>query len=275
MSENPQLYQIIYNEDTLAARDPDFQILDNLDNLRPDWSEYWPIRRFLLNNPIEDTTYYGFFSPKFFQKTGIHAKSIKDLLQSRGEDVVIFSPYLEVSALFLNQIEQGNNAHPSLLSLFADLFPRKNGAPALVQDTLTTIYSNYFIATGRFWRAWLRKCEPIFQIAEAQHSSLGLRLCHQTIHDGKPGYQLKVFLIERIAGLMLADDAGWTRAAPLAYQMPLYYPQYDRHRDMLIFLDLLKSAARRTGDYDFYIKTYRRVRKDVFALLREVADDGQ
>ena len=275
MADDPQLYQIVYDDATLAGRDPDFQILDNLDNLRPDWSEYWPIRRFLLSSPIDDSTYYGFFSPKFFQKTGLHAKSIKSLLQDRDEDVVIFSPYLEVSALSLNQIEQGNNAHPNLLGLFAELFPRKNGAPALVQDTLTTIYSNYFVAKGRFWRAWLRKCEPIFQVAEARHSAIGLRLCQSTIHDDKPGYQLKVFLIERIAGLMLADDATWTRAAPLAYQMPLYRPQYEPHRDMLIFLDLLKSAARRTGEYEYYVKTYVRVRKNVRALLLGSAEIGQ
>ena len=123
MADDPQLYQIVYDDRTLDTRDPDLDMLDNLDNLRPDWSEYWPIRRFLLNTEILDTTYYGFFSPKFLQKASILAKSVKSLLKERTEDVVLFSPFLDQSALFLNQVEQGGISHPGFLQLFAALHP--------------------------------------------------------------------------------------------------------------------------------------------------------
>jgi hypothetical protein len=265
MADDPQLYQIVYDDLTLATRDPDLEMLDNLDNLRPDWSEYWPIRRFLFNTEIIDTTYYGFFSPRFLQKTSILAKSVQSLLKDRTEDVVLFSPFLDQSALFLNQVEQGDISHPGLLQLFAALFPRAGAIPMLVQDTTTTIYSNFFVAKGRFWRAWLEKCEPVFNLAEAGNTAVGEKLCEATRHDGRIGSQFKVFCIERVAGLMLADDPKWTRIAPLAYNMPLLHPRFQPHKDMLVCLDLLKSAARRSGNHDFYLRTYMRLRKNVLA----------
>ena len=271
MAEDPHLYQIVYDDRTLATRDPDLDMLDNLDNLRPDWSEYWPIRRFLLNTEIVDTTYYGFFSPKFLQKASILAKSVRSLLKDRTEDVVLFSPFLDQSALFLNQVEQGGISHPGFLQLFAALFPRTGAVPMLVQDTTTTIYSNFFVAKGRFWRAWLEKCEPVFNLAEAGTTPLGEKLCEATHHDGRLGSQFKVFCIERVAGLMLADDPNWTRIAPLAYSMPLLDPRFQPHKDMLVCLDLLKSAARRAGNHDFYLKTYMRVRRNLNAVTKRPA----
>jgi len=173
MLDKPHLFQIVYDDATLSSRDPGFDVLDNLDNSRPDWSEYWPIRRFLLNTELADSSYYGFFSPRFRQKTSLLATSISALLRGRNEDVVIFSPFLEQSALFLNQVEQGNTNHPGLNDLFAELFPRETSAPALIQDATTTIYSNFFAAKGRFWRAWLEKCERVFDLAEMRHYPAG------------------------------------------------------------------------------------------------------
>ena len=42
------LYQIVYSSQTRAAVAAGFEVLDNLSNERPDWFEYWPMRRFLL-----------------------------------------------------------------------------------------------------------------------------------------------------------------------------------------------------------------------------------
>ena len=43
-----RIHQIYYSEQTRAELDPGFLPLDNSANERPDWREYWPIRRFLL-----------------------------------------------------------------------------------------------------------------------------------------------------------------------------------------------------------------------------------
>jgi hypothetical protein len=63
------LYQVIYSAETLASAEPAYRVLDNLANERPDWREYWPMRRFLLSNALDEDAFYGFFSPKFGAKT--------------------------------------------------------------------------------------------------------------------------------------------------------------------------------------------------------------
>lgn len=68
--------QIFHNEETRAQLDPGFLPLDNAPNLRPDWSEYWPIRQFVRSNSFFRDAGYGFFSPKFAAKTRLPAADI-------------------------------------------------------------------------------------------------------------------------------------------------------------------------------------------------------
>src|SRR5450631_3293085 len=42
------LFQILNHYTPRGDLDPGFEVLDNSSNERPDWYEYWPIRRFLL-----------------------------------------------------------------------------------------------------------------------------------------------------------------------------------------------------------------------------------
>ena len=71
-----KIFQIYYNETTKNSNDKGFIQLDNSSNNRKDWSEYWPIRNYLLNNNLEDDIYYGFFSPKFYEKTGLSSENV-------------------------------------------------------------------------------------------------------------------------------------------------------------------------------------------------------
>jgi hypothetical protein len=50
---NAQIFQIFYDAQTKKSLDPDFLPLDNLENSRPDWREYWPMRNYLLNNALD------------------------------------------------------------------------------------------------------------------------------------------------------------------------------------------------------------------------------
>ncbi len=56
------LYQIYYDEETKTSLDQAFLPLDNFTSERPDWYEYWPIRRIMLNNNFSETDYVGIFS---------------------------------------------------------------------------------------------------------------------------------------------------------------------------------------------------------------------
>ena len=48
-----RLFQIAYSPATLAAVEPGFEVLDNLANPRPDWYEFWPMRRYLREQPLD------------------------------------------------------------------------------------------------------------------------------------------------------------------------------------------------------------------------------
>ena len=64
-------YQILNHYTSRQDLDPGFDVLDNSTNERPDWYEYWPIRKFLLNGPLDEDAFYGFLSPKFRLKTNL------------------------------------------------------------------------------------------------------------------------------------------------------------------------------------------------------------
>jgi len=252
-----RLLQIIYSEETLRKRDPGFEMLDNMSNERPDWYEYWPIRQFFRREGIEDATFYGFFSPKFFSKSGLKREQLDPFIRTDDlHAVYIFSPFIEDSALFLNQIEQGQAMHPGLLEAFSRLYPRPVDAPPLVQTVANTAYCNYFVASGVFWREWLAAVDKTFVLAENSYSRVGDTLRRGTSHAGQTTTPMKVFCVERVAGMMLADNPQWHPVAPLAYDMPVFGNRLKSLMPDLVALDLIKQEAVRTGDYAHWLKQY-------------------
>jgi len=74
------IYQIYYDQATYQALDPGFIPLDNSKTERPDWFEFWPIRKFLKENPLQADSWYGFLLPKFAGKNGFHSKPLKEVI---------------------------------------------------------------------------------------------------------------------------------------------------------------------------------------------------
>src|SRR5271155_1924685 len=103
-------FQILNHYTSRQELDPGFDVLDNSDNERPDWYEYWPIRRFLLNQNLDEDTFYGFLSPKFKLKTNLSAADAREFIAAAGPatDVVLFSPSIHNSAFYLNVFEHGD-----------------------------------------------------------------------------------------------------------------------------------------------------------------------
>src|ERR1700736_1036208 len=110
------IYQILNHYTKRETLDPGFLVLDNSSNERPDWFEYWPIRKFLLNEPLDDDAFYGFLSPKFKHKTNLSAAMVHEfiLAQDAATEVVLFSPSIHNSAYFLSVFEHGEAEHPGL-----------------------------------------------------------------------------------------------------------------------------------------------------------------
>lgn len=248
------LHQIAYSPATRAQIPPGWGVLDNQDNPRPDWYEYWPIRRHLLTQTLDEQAYYGFFSPKFCDKTGLDAQAVRRFVQDHAADtdVFLFSPQPDMAAFFLNVFEQGETFDAGLIDAFS-AFLDQIGRPAplrqLVMDSRQVVFSNYFVARPAFWREWLAVNEAMFVICEAPRDdterSLQAGLIHPTSYPGPTGpVQRKVFLMERVASLLLATQPQWRTRAHNPYGFGWSTSRFREHPTDAYISDALKMAWR-------------------------------
>jgi hypothetical protein len=256
------IYQILNYYTSRQDLDPGFDVLDNSANERPDWFEYWPVRKFLLNESLNEDAFYGFLSPRFQKKTNLSAALVRDFIgrSAATADVFLFSPSIHNSAYFLNVFEHGDSEHPGLARTAARLFERIDPAvrlDELVSDSRNTVHSNYFIAKPRFWRAWLAVNERMFAIAESADDPLGELLRRPTSYRGQENVQMKIFVMERVATWILTRDRSFVARArdPFAARARIY------KLPVAIVCDALKIAYASEGRGQY---------KDVFILVRNL-----
>ena len=254
------IYQILNHYTSRQELDPGFEVLDNSANERPDWFEYWPIRRFLLDEALDEDAFYGFLSPKFKLKSSLSSEVVREfiLAADAAVDVVLLSPSIHNSAYYLNVFEHGDAEHPGLKNVAKRLFERPElpgDLDSLVSDSRNTVHSNYFIAKPRFWRAWLAINEKMFAIAETPSDALGEALRTPTSYRGGSNVQLKIFIMERVATWLLTCDRSFAArvrdpfvARSRIYKLPL-----------AIVCDALKIAYATQGRAQY---------KEVFLLVR-------
>ena len=254
------IYQILNHYTSRQELDPGFEVLDNSTNERPDWFEYWPIRRFLLNEALDEDAFYGFLSPKFKLKTSLSADVVRESVRAAGSatDVILLSPSIHNSAYYLNVFEHGDSEHPGLKGVVKRLFERlelPNDLDSLVSDSRNTVHSNYFIAKPRFWRAWLAINEKMFAIAETPSDALGEALRTPTTYRGGSAVQMKIFIMERMATWLLMSGRGFAAQVrdPFVARSRIY------KLPVAIVCDALKIAYATQGRAQY---------KDVFLLVR-------
>jgi hypothetical protein len=265
------IFQILNHYTPRRDLDPGFEVLDNSSNQRPDWYEYWPIRRFLLNERLAENEFYGFLSPKFKHKTNLSAAQVQEFIagSDAATEVVLMSPSIHNSAYYLSVFEHGEAEHPGLLGVAARLLERigvKADLDEFISDSRNTVHSNYFIAKPRFWRAWLAVTETLFRIAEDPDDALGRELCAPTDYRGRTDVQMKIFVMERIATwLLVADGSFATRVRdPFAARSRVY------KLPVALACDALKIAyvTQRRGQYKEVFLMVRNLRKSLNLLVR-------
>jgi len=273
-SANPgvQIFQIYYSEATRAALDPGFLPLDNLANERPDWREYWPIREFLRRRPPAAEDYYGFLSPRFQAKTTLSAKVVREFVsgQAAASDIILFSPFYDQLAFFLNPWEQALMVHRNARQVFEQALALI--APAYdiigtVATSLDSVFCNYFVARGKFWLAWLERCERIFDCAERADTPLGRALSSDADYDTQSA-PTKTFVIERVAGTMLAERGRWSVAAYNSLLLPFSGSRISALGAELTALDALKIAYLREPRRE-YLQSFFRLRDRYASSLRK------
>ncbi|HTV97861.1 MAG TPA: hypothetical protein VME42_17830 [Steroidobacteraceae bacterium] len=256
------IYQILNHYTPREALDPGFLVLDNSSNERPDWYEYWPMRKFLLNEPLDEEAFYGFLSPKFEHKTNLTSARVREFIEraDRATDVFLFSPSIHNSAYYLNVFEHGESEHPGLAGVarrFLGRIDPQVNLDELVSDSRNTVHSNYFVARPRFWRAWLEVNERLFEIAETRDDELGAQLRAPTAYRGHLNVEMKIFVMERIATWLLTRDASFRAQArdPFAARARIY------KLPLAVVCDALKIA---------YLTQGRGQYKDVFLMVRRL-----
>jgi hypothetical protein len=257
---NFRILQILDQRTSQRALDPGFEVIDNSSNERPDWLEYWPIRKFLLSEALDEDTFYGFLSPQFTPKTNLTAAQVFEIVRrcDGNAEVILFSPGIHTGAQFLNVFEQGDAEHPGLMATSKRLLARISrhaDLDELVTDSTSTAHTGYLVAKPRFWREWLAINEQMFAIAEAGADELGKALTSHASYRGRTEVQMKVFLMERIATLILASDPNFVGRV----HGPLVAHNKFSKVPLAIVCDALKIAYRVQGFCQY---------KDVFRFVR-------
>ncbi|WP_321879620.1 O-linked N-acetylglucosamine transferase, SPINDLY family protein [Paraburkholderia bannensis] len=257
-----QIYQIYYSENTRVRVEPGFIALDNTGQ-RPDWREYWPMRKFLLQADLDANVRYGFFSPKFTEKTGLRSSDVQTFLDGVPDDVdvVTFSPFFDQGAFSLNVFEHAGEVHPGLRPVIDEvlaLIAPEVDTHKLVMTAAESVFCNYFVARPAFWAQWLKTCEQIFAIAEANSTPLAQKINADVKYNAQSA-PAKVFIIERIVALLLATQPEWKVCQFDPLRLPQSGSPIARFQDGMLILDALKRSAKTTG-FSHYIETFLRER---------------
>jgi len=253
-----KIYQIYYSQDTLEALDEGFTPLDNTKG-RADWMEYWPIRQYLLNSVVDENDLIGFFSPRFFEKTGLTASDVYNQIENNpGHDVYLFNPYFHLAAWHPNLYIQASAAHQGIGQVFNNVLALLSiniNVEQLVMSSLDTVYCNYFVAKLDFWKNWLMISEFIYQLSEENQHPLGKKLRDDTNYY-RGQMPLKIFVVERIASFLLNSIKKWNVKQLYLFKNIEYKSKHpinilaEMHK-----LDALKISFKTTKNLK-YLETY-------------------
>lgn len=258
-------YQIVYDDVTRAERDPGFEPLENVNCERPDWFEYWPIRTYLHTMPLDESTLYGFVSPRFHEKTKRTSADVNHFIQtSQDADVYSLSPFPCHCAAFLNVFEHTDFFFGGFVDHVADFFAQFDpnvDLHKLVNHSDNTIFSNFFFAKPKFWREWLRICDKLHKDTKDGQHFLNSK-CNYFKSDGSiKVVEAKVFAMECVASYLLARSDQFSSISYPSRLMPVT-SAYGKLRHDISQLDELKRQWLKTGEVKF-LEQYRVEQKRV------------
>lgn len=240
--------------------------LDHRENQRSDWQEYWPIRNFLIWSDLDDDTYYGFLSPRFSEKTGLSSEFLHQYISgvTVDHDVITFSPQPDMAAFFINVFEQNEVFDPGFMKCAQKFFDHANidvDLSSMIMDSTHIVFSNYFFAKPAFWRKWLSICEMIFDLCENKKNlAEEFGLTKPTTY--RDGVQRKVFLIERIASLLLKTDSHFKVHPYNTFLCAYSASRLKEFSDDAVISDALKIAYNKSN-YPEYFQQFSKIRDKI------------
>ncbi len=109
------------------------------------------------------------------------------------------------------------------------------------------VFCNYWVAKPAFWKTWLAVCERLFAVAEQNTTPLAELLNASTNHNGVERAPNKVFVIERIASLLLCTQRSWRVKSFLLADAPYGNPLLQAGAAGLVQLDDYKRTIAMTA----------------------------
>jgi hypothetical protein len=268
MKKNIKIFQIYYNQETLDKLLPGFIPLNNENSLFIDYFEFYPILNFLRNNTLQDNTWYGFLSPKFYEKTGLNSSKVYELLEKLCEefDVALLSPSFEQLAYYLNPFEQGEAHHSGMMAMtqqFIDECSLKVSLRNFVTDSSTSAFSNYIIAKKEYWIEWKKIAEIFFEYMERSPELEKKTKYGATIDQ----YSMKAFIQERLSCLVLTAQ-DFKVLSLHYYTNPKFFSNGSINgpiKSPWLASDLMKEMYRKTSD-SIYLEMYQKLRNDISSV---------
>ncbi|WP_395060850.1 hypothetical protein [Paraburkholderia silvatlantica] len=244
------IFQIFHDDASRQKLDAGFVALDASNSPRPEWHEYWAIRRFFLTTSVNEGELYGFFGADFTQRTGISAASVAAFIREHpGKDVYTFSPSTRASACYLNVFEQGNRTNPGLIEIaeaFVRAIPLDVDLRAQPMDWRSAVAGHFIVARPSFWKTWFALTERLFELFENDHPEFQRSIA--SIALGGAGQSARSLLVERVASLVLALCPDIEVAAFDASAMSTPDTAYRPFDQQIELINELKASYALSGD---------------------------
>ena len=242
-----KIFQIYYENWQRELLDANFVALDNSKS-DSELLEFSVFDRLAKSEHIKDAQLWGALSWRFTEKTGMSgADLVKNIQDHPGHDVYFCNPFPHNEALFHNLWLQGETSHPQFLALSQAVFQ----ATGLPVDELTNISTsdqfsaaNYFVATPKFWAAYLPWVNNILSVANKKLPPKVRDLLHSKQADERGihhGATYVPFIVERLFPIFMKTAGKSLKAYKIA--LP------ERERELNVHLKLLremKDVAHRT-----------------------------
>ena len=207
-----RIFQIYYEPEQHQFLDPAFEPYDNTGDFSP-LLEFNVFRKLANSDLVKGADLWGAVSWKFLQKTGLAGADLRAVIDSHpGHDVYYCNPYPECEALYHNFWLQGETSHPNFLVLCQEFFE----VAGLSFDTTKTLVpsdlfaaSNYFIASPKFWLAYMKFVDDAIAKAERGLSKTAKAMIYSSAADRigvHAGASYLPFIVERLFCVFLADN---------------------------------------------------------------------
>lgn len=210
-----QIYQIYYLAEQIASLDPAFIPYDNTSNRFPKLMEYAVFIENYDAGRVSDSgaDLIGYVSWKFGAKTGLTgAKFIDFVCASPPSDVYFINPYPE-ALTYRNVWYQGEDYHPGLVDFTQSILDKLNYTIDLIKienNIDSTALCNYWIASPRFWDAYIAFTRPVFNYL-VRDATPDEQAFLWSKADRDSGHSFFPYILERMFPTFLAIRTDFTR----------------------------------------------------------------